>query len=353
MSSSSAVVVGVLYPPEWYGSDEGFAQELVALGAVDPRVEVVVATYDEPHDLRTARGAGPDLGLRDQAPVIAPELRQSLSRLNVALAIDLPFDVGTIAPDLAWVQAVGAGTGQLQSAGLAEAGIVLTSNGGSNSIAIAEFAFGRLLEAGKQFRQLDVLQADHAWEPLYGAQVAGQTLGLIGYGPINQAVASRAAAFGMRVLATRRTPGLAPEAPVERFYGPDELHEMLGVCDAVIAAAPETVETMGLIDAAALASMRPGAFFVNVGRGSLVDQAALAEALRSGHLVGAAIDVADVEPLPPDDPLWEAPNLRISAHCSSSPSALFPNVHRLLRENLRRFLDGAPLLNEVSLDRGY
>jgi phosphoglycerate dehydrogenase-like enzyme len=350
--TTDAVIVGILYPAEWYGDRAGFDEEVAALHALDPRIEVVVAAYDEPHDLRTARGAGDGAALRDQAPPVPDDVAAALARAEVVLAIDLPFDVAALAPRLRWVQAVGAGTGQLQSAGLAEGGIVLTSNGGSNSLGIAEFVMGRLLQVTKRFRELDEAQAGHRWDALFGGQLAGRTLGLIGYGAINQAVAVRAAAFGMEILATRQR-ATDPEPPVERFFTPDRLHEMLAASDAVVAAAPETPATIGLVGAAELAAMRPGAFFANVGRGSLLDEAALVAALERGHLGAAALDVASVEPLPADDPLWDAPNLYLSGHCSSSPEALFRNLHELFRRNLRRHLDGEPLLNQVDLDRGY
>ncbi len=195
-------------------------------------------------------------------------------------------------------------------------------------------------------------QGEQRWDALFGGQLAGRTLGLIGYGAINQAVATRAATFDMTVLATRNR-AAEPEAPVERFFRPDELHEMLGRCDAVVAAAPETPATMGMVGAAELSAMRPGAFFANVGRGSLLDEAALIDALRDGRLAAAALDVASVEPLPADHPLWDAPNVYLSGHCSSSPGALFRNLHELFRQNLARLLDGRPLLNEVDLARGY
>ena len=350
--TSDPVIVGILYPAAWYGSEEGFRAELAALEAVDPRVQVRVAPYEDPHDLRTARGQANVGALRSQAPEIPADTRALLGQVDVALAIDLPFDVADVAPHLRWVQAVGAGTAQLQSAGLAEAGITLTSNGGSNSIGIAEFVMGRILQFTKRFRELDVAQAEHRWEPLYGGQLAGRTLGLIGYGAINQAVAVRAAAFGMTIVATRQRPTEA-EVPVTRFFTPDELQQMLTTCDAVVAAAPETPATMGLVGAPELAAMRPGSFFANVGRGSLLDEAALIDALERGQLGAAALDVASVEPLPADDPLWDAPNLYLSGHCSSSPGAMFRNLHDLFRENLRRHLDGRPLLNQVDLGRGY
>jgi len=121
----------------------------------------------------------------------------------------------------------------------------------------------------------------------------------------------------------------------------------------VVAAVPETPETTGVMDGAAFASMRPGSFFCNVGRGSFVDEAALIEALRSGQLRGAAIDVASREPLPADNPLWDAPNLYVSPHSAAAPAALFANLHLLFRDNLQRFLEGGTLRNEVDLARGY
>jgi phosphoglycerate dehydrogenase-like enzyme len=252
------------------------------------------------------------------------------------------------------VQAVGAGTAQLQSAGLAESGITLTTSAGSNAVGIAEFVIGRLLQERKGFRAIDALQAAHTWDPVYGTELAGTTLGLIGVGAINEAVAKRAQAFDVRVVATRRSATPGATAPhVDALFPTSELHAMLAECDAVVAAVPETPETVGLMDRAAIRATKPGAFFCNVGRGSLVDEDALVEALRDGHLRGAALDVASQEPLPADHPLWDAPQLYLSFHNASAPSALFRNLHRLLRDNLTRYLAGEPLRNEVDLARGY
>jgi phosphoglycerate dehydrogenase-like enzyme len=252
------------------------------------------------------------------------------------------------------VQAVGAGTGQLQSAGLAEHGIRLTTAAGANAVAIAEFALARVLQVWKRFREIDEAQAVRHWEPLYGEQLAGATLGLLGLGAINSAVAARARALGLRVLATRRSATPGATAPnVDALFPPSELHAMLARCDAVVAAVPETAETTGLFDAAAFAAMPPGSCFCNVGRGSLVDEAALIDALRRGHLRAAALDVAREEPLPPDDPLWDAPNLYVSPHSAAAPAALFANLHELFEDNLARYLAGEPLRNEVDVRRGY
>ena len=354
MTTDDPVTIGVLYPPEWYGDPDGFASEIAALEQFDPRVRVIVEQYDEPHELRSARGKPGAEDLRAKAPPLTDAQAAAFEQINVAIAIDLPFDVAKHAPDLQWVQCVGAGTGQLQSAGLAEARIRLTSAAGANAVGIAEFALARVLQHWKKLRQIEDAQQRHQWEGAYGRQLAGCTLGLIGLGAINSAVAARAKAFGMRVLATRRsaTPG-ATAPDVDELYPPAELHAMLAQCDAVIAAVPETPETTGLMDAAAFAAMAPGALFCNVGRGSFVDESALIDALERGHLGAAALDVASVEPLPSDHPLWDAPNLYLSPHAAASPGALFVNLHELFRDNLTRFLAGEPLRNEVDVSRGY
>lgn len=343
------IVIGVLYPPEWFGEADAFAAACRDIEAIDPRIEVVVVTYEEGQLLRTLRGT--DAGL-DEARAAMPELtgaqRAMFERVHAVIAIDLPFEVGMVAPRLAWVQGIGAGSAQLQSAGLAEAGIRLSNSAGANAVGIAEFVIGRLLEDRKHFRELAVRQAAHDWSPLYGTQLAGATVGLIGFGAINSAVAERLRAFDVSVLATRRRarPGDRIDG-VDELFPPERLHEMLSRSDTVIAAVPESPETTGLMDAQAFAAMPAGSYFVNVGRGSLVDEPALLAALGSGHLRGAALDVASIEPLPADHPLWSAPNLALSFHCSTSPSAMFDNLQRLVLDNVRRWLDGVPLRNEV------
>lgn len=354
MTTEDEIIVGILYPAAWYRDDDAFARALEQIASVDPRVRVLAETYVEPHDLRTARSGVDADASRDRAPELTDAQREVLSRIHVAVAIDLPYDVAAYAPNLRWVQGVGAGSAQLQSAGLADAGIRLTSAAGVNATAIAEFAVGRVLEHWKRFRDFHAGQQRHEWSSLFGRQLAGGTVGLIGLGNINAAVARRLQAFDVRVLATRRSAVPGSTAPdVDELFPASALHDMLGRCDAVIAAVPGTADTARLMDAAAFAAMKPGAFFVNVGRGSLVDEPALIAALESGALSGAALDVASVEPLPPDHPLWDAPNLAISPHASSAPDALFANLTELVCENLARFLAGEPLRNEVDPTTGY
>jgi phosphoglycerate dehydrogenase-like enzyme len=344
------IVLAVLYPRVWFADQAAFDASLDAVRAVDPRVEVLVVPYEEGQHLRTLRGSPQGVATaRAEAPSLTEEQREMFARVHGVLALDLPFDVGAVAPGLAWVQGIGAGYAQLESAGLAEAGIRLTNASGVNSVAIAEFVVGRILEERKGFRELHALQQEHRWEPVYAPELADTTVGLVGLGAINAAVARRLQAFDVRVLACRRTARPGDTAPdVDELFPAAQLHDMLGRCDTVVAAVPESPDTIGLMDAAAFAAMAPGSFFVNVGRGTLVDEPALIDALCRGHLRGAALDVASLEPLPADHPLWDAPNLYLSYHCSADPVALFPNLHRLWLENVRRFVAGEPLLQQVS-----
>lgn len=142
-------MVGVLYPTEWYGDAAAFAAEVDHLERLDPRVQVLVEPYVEPHQLRNARGKPGAERLQSDAPALTDAQREAFRQLDVALAIDLPFAVGSVAPRLRWVQAVGAGTRQPQSAGLAEAGIRLTTAAGADAVAIAEFALARVLQHWK------------------------------------------------------------------------------------------------------------------------------------------------------------------------------------------------------------
>jgi phosphoglycerate dehydrogenase-like enzyme len=350
-AAEDPLVVGVLYP-QWFHSDErAFGEELERLGAVDPRVRVVVGEYQDDSQRRTRRSSPAFLRAAGDHDELRPEQLAVLAEVDVALTLDLPLDLAAVAPRLRWVQAVGSGIGQLRSSGLAEHGIRLSNAAGTSSPEIAEFVLARILEHWKRLPELGSLQDERRWSPRSGRRLAGCTLGLVGLGPINLEVARLCGALGMRVLATRRTPGQVPG--LAAVYPPNLLLDMVGECDAVVAALPETTETIGLFDAEAFAAMPAGAFFCNVGRGSAVVDAALLDALRSGHLSGAALDVFNAEPLPVDDPYWTAPGSHVSAHCASVPDESIRRVHELFRENVRRYLAGEPLRNEVDLALGY
>ena len=355
MNRSDPLVIGLMF-----GTGQGFRPEADVraeceqLAAVDPRIEVLAVPYTEPGELRGRRGATPHEDLSHLAPELTAEQLEAFARVEVVLALDLPHDVTVRAPKLKWVQGSGAGVSQLTACGLAEAGVRLTTAAGVNAVSISEFVIGRLLQMWKRFPELDASAADHRWQPAFGREITGLTLGVVGLGAIGRNVARRGRGMGLSVIAQRRTalPGQR-DPDVDDLLTPDRLLELAARSDAVVAAAPETPATINLFDAVFFAAMREGALFVNVGRGSAVDEDALAAALRSGHLAGAALDVVRDEPLSTDSPLWDVPRLLISPHSATSITSYFPNLHRLLRDNVRRYLDGAPLVNEVDPADGF
>ena len=194
------------------------------------------------------------------------------------------------------------------------------------------------------------MQRDRDFHRPGGQTLAGKTLGIVGLGAIGTAVAKLGRAFEMKTIATRRSAQDGDASPVvDQLFGSASTAAMLSESDVVVLCAPATPETENLIDAAAFAQMKPGAVLCNVARGSLVDEQALCDALGSGHLAAAILDVTREEPLPAGDPLWEAPNLYLSPHSSIPPDAYDARLLALFAENLRRYAGGEPLVNLVAL----
>jgi phosphoglycerate dehydrogenase-like enzyme len=255
-----------------------------------------------------------------------------------------------------------------------ESTIPITTTSGVHAATIAEYALTVILALAHRVPRMLEWQRRGAWPPdrerwplFVPTEVRGACLGIIGYGSIGRELARMVkTALGMRVLACKRDPtrrgddgyrlagtgdpeGTLPEA----WFAPARLHDLLARSDVVVMCAPLTTETRAMIDEAALAAMKPSAFFVNVGRGATVDEAALAAALKTGHLAGAAIDVFNEEPPPPGHPLYALDNVIVSPHVSGFLASYDDRCTDLFAENLRRFLAGAPLLNLVDRARGY
>lgn len=313
---------------------------------LEPRLQFRFVDYIDKPDIRALRGQPDFERARDRVEAPSPALLEALRDAHVLLCVDLPFDMDKLAPRLRWVQSAGAGIAQLQTCGLDRLNVLLTTGAGIAADPIAEFVLARILAHWKLFSTYDRLQRDHIWKQVFGRDLAGSTLGIIGYGAIGQAIARRAKAWGMTTLATRRhLEAGASDPSVDRFYPVDELKALLGQCDAIALCAAETPETYHMFNGETFAAMQRGGYFCNVSRGSLVDEKALIEALESGRLSGASIDVATVEPLPADDPLWDAPNLAISPHCSATLENFTRGVWKLFYDNMERFLAGTPLRN--------
>lgn len=264
------------------------------------------------------------------------------------------------APDLRWVHSASAGVERVLTVAGRRRGLVITNARGVFSEPIAEYVVMMILAVSRRLPQLLELQRERTWQPLEGAELRDVTVGIVGYGSIGQAVAGLAAAFGCRVVSTRRrADALAPDdvrPAVDgalRVLGPDGLPELLGESDFVVLAAPLTPETDSLIDAEAISRMKPGAWLINVARGRLVDERALLRGLRDGSLGGAVLDTFREEPLPSTSPLYDLPNVILTPHTSWSTGRVLDRSIDLFCDNLRRFAAGEPLRNAVDPTVGY
>lgn len=348
-NGAEPLVVGVLHPPDF--DVEGFAKRV---GPDSRPLDIRTAGYEDDPGVRQEKAGGAAPGeLRSREPSLTSAQREDLAAAEVLLALDAPLDLLRMAPRLRWVQAFGAGVGQLIRV-LGRGDVALTSSSGVAAPSIAEFVMARLLEVWKDLRVLEEMQRERRWKTHFGKKAAGRTLAVIGLGSIGTEVARRAHAFDMRVLAIRRHPRQHEKPPfVDEVRGPEGLRDVLAAADAVVFSAAATDETTSLIGERELAAMRPGSILCNVARGGLLDERALTAALRAGRPGAAILDVARVEPLPEDSPLWTAPGVYLSPHSSASLDDYNDRLSELFADNLLRYQRGAPLRNLVDPARGY
>jgi phosphoglycerate dehydrogenase-like enzyme len=258
-------------------------------------------------------------------------------------------DLVEVAPRLRWVHGSMAGAGEVaQKAGLGESDVLVTTASGIYSGPLAEFVLMAMLQHAKELDNLRDDKAGRVWRQGAVGTLENKTLCVVGMGSIGRAIAGRARHFGMRVVGVKRTVREDDEAwdYADELYPTAKLSAALSEADYVAVTLPGTPETRRLLDAEAITAIKQGAYFANVGRGSVVDEAALVEALQSGHLSGAALDVFEVEPLPEESPLWGLDNVIVSAHTTDVvPDLINAAQTDLFRENLRRYLAGEELLN--------
>lgn len=257
-------------------------------------------------------------------------------------------------PHVRWLHTASAGVDHVLTPFVREReGLVVTDSGPAFEIAISEFVLAWMLLVARRLPVLLEQQRAHQWKGVVQQELWGQTVGIVGLGPIGRGVARRAQAFGMRTIGLRRQG--EPVAHVdETLTGNDGLHRLLGESDFVVLAAALTDQTRALLGAEQLARMKPTAWLVNIARGAMVDESALVQALTSNQIAGACLDVFAREPLPPDSPLWDLPNVFIAPHNSAGRN---PNLRArqqaLFLENLERFARNEPLENIVDIVRGY
>lgn len=286
-------------------------------------------------------------------------LPAELPDTDIFVGYSLRAEQLTHAKKLKWIHSTAAGVAQLMYPELRDSGIVVTNPSGVFSPPMAEHTMGLLLALARNFPDSTRHQDRSHWsqqdiwdKPQHLTEISGKVLLIIGFGSIGRELAKRASAFDMRVWGVTRS-GKGDATHAEKILSSQQLEEALSHADYVVIAAPETIETRHLIGAPQIAKMKPGARLINVGRGSLLDESALIQALESGALGGAALDVTSVEPLPADSPLWRAPNLFITPHTSAVSDRLWLRETALLVDLLERWFEGREMFNQVDFARGY
>jgi phosphoglycerate dehydrogenase-like enzyme len=255
-------------------------------------------------------------------------------------------------PGLRWIHAMSAGAGEVVRAAALPAEalerVVITTSSGVHAVPLAEFAILGLLAIAKELPRFVEDQRAKAWPEIRRPlrELRGETLFLVGLGDIGLEVARLAKALGMRAVGFRRTEG-PPPAGVDEVHGPGRLAELAGRADAMVVSLPLTEATAGMIDRATIEALPPSCIFVNVGRGGVVDEPALIDALRERRIAGAVLDVFASEPLPADSPLWSMDNVLVTPHAVALSARENERIVELFVANLRRYLDGEPLVNVV------
>lgn len=293
----------------------------------------------------------------DDTGAFAPT-RETLAGADAYIGFCTTDMLANAAPGLLWVHSYTVGMDRCSDASdEQQADRIFTNNQRLSGPTIAEHGIAMLLSISRGLPAYTAAQAQRQWRQelsteLAFGELAGKTLLVAGLGGIGTEVARRAHGLGMRVIATRNSSREGPDF-VSHVGLADELGALAGEADVVVNALPLTEQTTGLFDAALFAAIKPGAIYINVGRGQTTDTAALVAALKSGHVYGAGLDVTDPEPLPEDSPLWLLPNVIITPHVAAAGGDSLQRTALIATENLRRYVSGEPLLNLVDLDAGY
>ncbi len=297
-----------------------------------------------------------DVVQRDSYEGIDEHLRDA----EIVFTISLRPEQFAITHKLRWIHAPSAAVHQFLFPELVDSDVILTNSTEVHGPVVAEHVLALIFALAKKIPQATVLQQKHVWgkeaiweEGYRPREVAGSTLGLIGVGSIGRRVALMASAVGMRVIAVREHIDKGAPDGVEAVFAPSELDKLLAQSDFVVMAAPLVSATQGLLNTERIALMKPDSFLINVGRGPQVDESAIADALRSRRIAGAALDVFEHEPLPPESPLWDLENLLITPHTAGLTVKLWERHYDLFSANLRRYLSHQQLRYVVDKRKGY
>jgi phosphoglycerate dehydrogenase-like enzyme len=318
---------------------------------VDARIQVVY----QPELLAKPKYPADHYGVPQRSPEQEARWQALLAQADVLFDFDYSHrpDLPELAPQLRWIQASSAGIGQFVKRYQYDTRLpqtIFTTASGIHARPLAEFCIMAMLMHYKNAVPMLRSQERHEWQRFAGTDLEGRTLAIVGLGRIGTQVAQMACDLEMEVIGTNAEP---PAPCVARFFPPEALHEMLPLADVLVLSVPHTPQTENMIGAAELALLKPGAYLINIARGAVIDETALVQALHSGHLSGAALDVFAEEPLPESSPLWDLPNVIVSPHSASTSDRENERLTELFCQNLRRFLDRQPLLNVLQPERYY
>jgi phosphoglycerate dehydrogenase-like enzyme len=290
----------------------------------------------------------------DHPEAFANQAKDADVILNCAAPLEVFGKVFLMAPNVKWVHSLSAGVANSLSPEFVASPVPLTNGRDVSSSSLAEFAILGALYFDKRVGEMREHQDEHRWVIMEPDRLEEKTVGIVGYGSIGRAVAQRARAFGMTIWAHRHRPeALAGDDLVDRAFGPDGLRELLAGSDFVVVCLPLTPATKGMLGEAEISAMKASAIFVDVGRGAVVDEAALASALAARRIRGAALDVFETEPLPADSPLWALDNVLISPHSAGRTRGWLDRQMMKFIDNFGRYAAGEPLINMVDKQAGY
>jgi phosphoglycerate dehydrogenase-like enzyme len=330
--------INVLYYNDMPGSIDKECQKLII--SASPRVK-----FTDASDLYRAQRSG-DTSVKSKLDALLAEAEVIFGRP--------PENPAVRAPKLKWVQVTSAGVDRWQDTGIMESPVILTNVSGIHSVPISEFVLSEMLMFVKHAPEFFASKQSRRWQRIEPSVLRGKTVGIVGLGSIGREVARLAQAFGMTVLAMRRSAHANERARyVDQMLPSQKLEQLLAESDFVVIAVPYTAETIGLIAEKELRAMKPTAYIINIARGGIIDEDVLIRALKEHWIAGAGLDVFATEPLPPTSKLWEPPNVIFSPHVAGGHEGYLKHATEVFIDNLRRYINGQRLRNVVNKERGY